>query len=96
MARPLGGWELGARLLLADGFCLGNGGPGIHLLNHAVAGVGHHPGWGCLPRLGEIGIRRLVGVVIDEVIFHVLGPGPLGCSQALFLSGLTRLKGWLA
>ena len=75
MARPLGGLEFGGGLLLADGFCLGNGGPGVHLLNHAIARVGHHPGWGCFSCLGEIGIHRLAAVVINQIIFHVLGMG---------------------
>ena len=61
---------------MADGLCLVNGGPGVHLLNHAIAGVGHHPGWGCFSCLGEVGIHGLGAVVIDEGILHRLGPGP--------------------
>ena len=60
---------------MADGLCLVNGGPGVHLLNDAIARVGHHPGWGCFLCLGEIGKHRPRAVVIDEVILHALGPG---------------------
>ena len=60
---------------MADGLGLGNGGPSVHLLNHAVAGVWNHPGWGCFSCFGEVGVHRLGAVVVDEVIFHVLCPG---------------------
>ena len=75
MQKPLGRWEPGGGLGLANGFCLGNGGPGIDLLNHAIAREWNHPGWRCFPSFGEVGSHRLGAVVIDEVIFHVLGPG---------------------
>jgi hypothetical protein len=71
----LGGRVFGGGLGLADGLCLGNGGSSVHLLNHAIAGEWNHPGWGCCPSLGEVGIHRLGAVVVDEVIFHVLGLG---------------------
>ena len=75
MERSSGCHEFGCCLLLADRLRLGNGGPRVDLLDHAIAGVGHHPDWGCLVRLGEIGIHRLGAVVINEVVFHVLGHG---------------------
>ena len=71
----LGGGVFGGGLGLADGLGLGNGGSSVHLLNHAIAGEWNHPGWGCCPSLGEVGVHRLGAVVVDEVIFHVLGLG---------------------
>lgn len=76
MERPLGGWEFGGGLLLADGLCLVNGGPDVHLLNHAFACIGDHPGWEWVGVLAWLVRQELVQETIIKTTPKTIAGSP--------------------